>query len=92
MTKDKLKTELKDLIISSCKLDMKPDEILDDSQLVQAGLELDSIEALQVLVALEEKYDIEVVDTDAQERHILANVNKLTDFIWEKVYENSPSS
>ena len=88
MTKDELKPELKQLIIDACKLDMEPKDMIDSDPLVQTGLGLDSIEALQVLVELEVKYGIEITDTGAQEKRVLESVDKLTDFIWGELNEN----
>ena len=51
---DDLVLELKKLIINTLKLeDMNPDDIEDDAPLFGEGLGLDSIDALELVVALE---------------------------------------
>ncbi len=54
---DDLVLELKKLIIATLKLeDVTPEDIEDDGQLFGTGLGLDSIDALELVVALEKTY------------------------------------
>lgn len=54
--------EIKELIISSLKLDKTPDEIEDSAQLFGGGLGLDSIDALELAVAIERSYRVTIPD------------------------------
>lgn len=59
--------ELKQLIIDSLELeDMTVDDIAADEPLFDEGLGLDSIDALELGVALKNKYGISVKDEDEE--------------------------
>ena len=69
------------MIIDSSGLDdVEPEEILDDQPLFVEGLGLDSIDALELSVALEASYGINISDTDTA-RAAFASINTLTDFV-----------
>jgi acyl carrier protein len=60
---DDLRNEIKELIISSLNLeDMTPEQIADDAPLFQEGLGLDSIDALELAVAIERKFKVTIPD------------------------------
>ena len=77
-----LEQELKVLIIESLDLeDMTPDEIDSDETLFVEGLGLDSIDALELGLALQKKYNIKV-DSDAEEtRQHFKSVKTLAELI-----------
>lgn len=78
---DDLKLELKKLIIKAANLeDVEPDEIEDDQPLFVEGLGLDSIDALELSVALEADYGINISDTDTA-RAAFASIDTLADFV-----------
>ena len=62
MTQSSFVHEIKELIITSLKLDRKPEEIADDAPLFGAGLGLDSIDALELAVAIERAYRVTIPD------------------------------
>lgn len=81
MEKAALANELKELIIKSLKLeDVKPDEIDLDAPLFGTGLGLDSIDALELLVAVEKKYGVRIPDEDVG-KEAFASVNALAAYI-----------
>jgi acyl carrier protein len=60
---DQFITEIKQLIIDALRIEgMTPDEIDADSPLFGEGLGLDSIDALQLVVAMEKSYGVVVPD------------------------------
>ena len=78
---DQLKHELKDLIIVTLKLeDVAPDGIEDGSPLFGEGLGLDSIDALELTVALEKRYKLSIPD-EAVGKQAFASVNALAAFV-----------
>ena len=79
---EKLKGEIKNLIISSMKLDVTPDQIEDGAPLFQSGLGLDSIDALELVVLVEERFNVTIPDEDVGKR-AFASVSALADFILE---------
>ena len=60
-------TELKQLIIEALNLEgMQPDEIADDMPLFGEGLGLDSVDALELVVAMEKHYDMKIKSDEIQ--------------------------
>ena len=56
---DKLMSDLKSQIIAQLNLqDIKPEDIADDQPLFAEGLGLDSIDALELIVLLQQNYKI----------------------------------
>ncbi|MFA5180050.1 MAG: phosphopantetheine-binding protein [Syntrophales bacterium] len=79
---DRLKTELKKLIVEECDLTVNPGEIGDDEPLFgrEAKIALDSIDALQISIALEKKYKITITDSK-ETRRMMRSINTFADFI-----------
>lgn len=74
---DQIKKELKALLVQNLMLTMPPDEIADDLALFGAGgLGLDSVDALQLVVALDKTYGLKIPDAEAA-RTMLANVTAI---------------
>jgi len=79
-----LKEELKNLIIKTLRLDtITPGEILDEAPLFGEGLGLDSIDALELVVALEKSYDV-VIENEDVGKTAFASIEALADFILQK--------
>jgi acyl carrier protein len=80
---DQLRREIKELIISSLNLEgMSPDEIVDDAPLFQEGLGLDSIDALELAVAIERRYRVTIPD-EAVGKKVFRSVSALADYVAE---------
>jgi acyl carrier protein len=73
--------ELKKLIINTLKLeDIAPGDIEDDAPLFGEGLGLDSIDALELVVALEKTYNVFIPDSEVGKK-VFRSVNALADFV-----------
>jgi len=73
--------ELKAKIIESLRLeDVTPDQIQDDAPLFNAGLGLDSIDALELVAMLEKDYGIVIKDFE-EGRPAFQSVQTLARFI-----------
>ena len=78
---DALRSRLKHLIVETLKLDdVTPDSIADDEPLIGAGLSLDSIDALELVVRLEKEFGIKISSSE-ESRMALASIAALADFI-----------
>jgi acyl carrier protein len=77
-----LEHELKQLIIDTLALeDLNIDEFDSQVALFNGGYELDSIDALELGLAIRKKYDVKIdTETDDVEK-IFASVAKLAEFI-----------
>ena len=78
---DPLKTKLKQLIVTTLKLeDVKPEELADDEPLIGSGLNLDSIDALELVVTLEKEFGVKIASSE-ESRQALASIAHLAEFI-----------
>jgi acyl carrier protein len=76
-----LKQEIKVLIIEATQIpEVAPEDIIDDAPLFGEGLSLDSIDSLEIVLALQNKYGVMINDQNLA-RVILQSVNTITDFI-----------
>lgn len=74
-------TDLKQLIVESLHLDgVTPDSFADDAPLFGEGLGLDSVDALELVVAIEKKYGIKVQSQDVG-REAFASAAALAEFV-----------
>lgn len=77
---DDLKLELKKLIIEECDKDISPDDIADDAQLVGGDLDIDSLDVLQICMAIKTTYGVRIEGSN-QARKILKNILTLSDYV-----------
>jgi acyl carrier protein len=73
---DDLKRALKLMIVTECDKDVAPDSIGDDELLIGGPLELDSLDALQICLAVKDRYDVRI-ENGPEARRALASVNAL---------------
>ena len=79
-----LKKEIKCLIIETLYLeDINPDEIEDNAPLFVEGLELDSIDALEIGVALQKKYQIKLNPKEEDLKKHFYSVQTIANYIKE---------
>lgn len=73
--------DLKKALIEGLVLeDIEPCDIADDDALFNEGLGLDSVDAIELVVILENNYGIKFKDMD-EARAVFASVQVLTDYI-----------
>jgi acyl carrier protein len=81
MERDQLKQRLKVLIVEGLKLeDKRPEDIDDTAPIFVEGLGLDSIDALELVVLVEDNFRVTIPDEDVGQR-AFASIDALTDFI-----------
>ena len=72
-----LKTQIKHLLVENLMLQSKAEEIADDLPLFGPGsLGLDSVDALQLVVALDKNYGLKIPDPEAAKK-VLQSVNTI---------------
>jgi acyl carrier protein len=80
-----LKDRIKNLLVENLMLQVTPAEIGDDTPLFgPGGLGLDSVDALQIVVALDKTFGLKIADPAAA-KQILQNVNTITDAVQQKL-------
>lgn len=86
MSKDLLQ-EVKELIITELEIeDVSVEEISDDEPIFGGALGLDSIDALEIGVAIQKKYGIKLRGkSDEKVQSYFASIRSLADFIAENI-------
>ncbi len=88
MTREEVTQKVKELIIERLNLDITPENIESDAPIFlgsevegsKKGLGLDSVDALELVVGLNNEFDITITDEDMA---IFESVDKITDFVLE---------
>jgi len=76
-----VRQQLKELMVSELNLEGKtPADIDDDGPLFGSGLALDSLDALQLAMSVEERFGVKIPE-GPEARPIFASVNALVDHI-----------
>ena len=79
---DELEREIKSLIVDSLDLEgVSPEEIDSSAPLFGTGLGLDSIDALELGVAMKKKYNISFSSEDKENRKHFASVRALAEYV-----------
>jgi acyl carrier protein len=82
MSANELESELKELIVEALMLeDVSADEIESDQPLFGDGLGLDSIDALELAMAVDKKYGVRIKADDEQNRQIFSSVKSLAAYV-----------
>ena len=81
MDRETLKRRLKELLVSGLRLqDTEPASIADDQPIFVEGLGLDSIDALELVVLIEEQFGIAIPDEEVG-KNAFASIAALAEFI-----------
>lgn len=80
---EQLRTDLKNQIIEALNLNhLKPEDIADDQPLFVKGLGLDSIDALELIVLLQQHYNIKIANPQEGPK-IFQSINTMAEYITE---------
>ncbi len=81
MPEDNLREAIKEMMVENLMLKVPKEEIGDDLPLFgAAGLGLDSIDALELVVSLEKRFGVSVPNSETA-RQALATVNSIHDYV-----------
>jgi acyl carrier protein len=75
-----LKQALKTLIVKECDKDVAPSSIGDEEQLIGGPMALDSLDALQICLAVKDRYGVRIEGSVSAQR-ALKNINSLAETI-----------
>jgi acyl carrier protein len=79
-----LKNRLKEIIVETLNLeDVSVEDIKDAEPLIGGGLDLDSIDALELVVAIEKKFGIKITSSEESKR-AFSSLSDLANYIKEK--------
>ncbi len=83
-----IENEVKELIIKALELeDISPSDIEDEAPLFIEGLGLDSIDALELGMALKKKYNLKMGSDKEENKKYFYSVKTLADYIRSNVGE-----
>jgi acyl carrier protein len=81
MNREELKRNLKNLLIDGLRLqDIRPEDIQDGAPIFVEGLGLDSVDALELVVLVEERFNIQIPDEDVG-KQAFASIDALTEYV-----------
>ena len=79
---DPLNERLKHLIVETLHLeDIAPAQIEDTAPLIGSGLSLDSIDALELALAISKAYGVQLRSEDKENRRVFASLRALSEYI-----------
>lgn len=89
MDNENLNSRIKEMLVSSLMLKVSPSEILDDTPLFSPeGLALDSIDALELAVALEKNFGVPTPNAEVA-RKAFVSVNSIAGHIRQGATQSS---
>ena len=80
MNRDSLRGEVKELLATGLRLQVGPGDIPDDEPIFGGPLGLDSIDALELVVLVEDRFQVSIPDEEVG-RRAFGSINALVDFI-----------
>ncbi len=80
MERGQIVERARQLVVSGLRLEIDPAGIIEDAPIFGEGLGLDSIDALELVVLVEEEFGVAVPDEDAA-RRAFASLGALADYI-----------
>src|ERR1044072_3794287 len=89
MDRNELKRTLKNLLVDGLRLqDVRAEDIEDGAPIFVEGLGLDSVDALELVVLVEERYNIQIPDEDVGKR-AFAWLGRLSDYVSTELAKSS---
>lgn len=79
-SREQIKSALKRMIVEECDKDVPPADISDDEILIGGPLDLDSLDALQICIAVQNAYGVRI-QAGPQARRALRSIDTLADTI-----------
>lgn len=83
MKKQEIINKLKDLIVYELDINVKKEELSDDSPLLEGGIGLDSISIVNLIVLIEKNFNIRFQDEEIT-MDLFSDLNTLASFIESK--------
>lgn len=83
MKKQEIITKLKDLIVYELDINVKREELSDDSPLLEGGIGLDSISIVNLIVLIEKNFNIRFQDEEIT-MDLFSDLDTLSSFIESK--------
>ena len=69
---------IKEELVERLELDISPEDIDDDVYLFGGGLQLDSIDSMEIIIGMQARFNVEIPEGDMSS---LRTINTLADFV-----------
>ena len=69
---------IKDELVERLELEVEPEDIDDDTFLFGGGLQLDSIDSMEIIIGMQARFDVMIEEDDVEP---LRTINTLADFV-----------
>ena len=91
MSDDQLKGEIKELLVEVCFLDISPNDITNDGNLMDDPYNVESFNLLEISVHLEEKYEIAFAEEDLS-LDLFQNIDSIAAYVKGKMAAEQAAS
>jgi acyl carrier protein len=82
--KKNINSRIRKVLFEKILSEVDPEEIQDDTPLIELGVGVDSVATLELLVALEFEFKISI-DEDAIGQNLLANIDSIAEYIVKRL-------
>lgn len=79
-----LNQRIKDLFVENLGLSLESNLIGDDQPIFGRGLELDSLDTLEIVVMIDEEFGVSISD---DQRAVFGSINRIADFVVDQLGE-----
>lgn len=79
-----IKSRVKKILINKLLHDLRPEDIKDDTPLIELGVGVDSVATLELIVALEEEFQISIDESEINPE-LLTSLLKISNFISDRI-------
>lgn len=82
--KDNINSRIRKVLIEKMLSEVDPEEIKDDTPLIELGVGVDSVATLELLVALESEFKISIDEEDINQ-NLLENIDSIAEYIGKRL-------
>jgi acyl carrier protein len=82
--KENINSRIRKVLIEKMLSEVDPEEIKDDTPLIELGVGVDSVATLELLVALESEFEISIDEEDI-DQNLLENIYSIAEYIGKRL-------
>ncbi|MGB7292624.1 MAG: acyl carrier protein [Thermodesulfobacteriota bacterium] len=82
--KENINSRIRKVLIEKMLSGVDPEEIKDDTPLIELGVGVDSVATLELIVALESEFKISIDEEDINQ-NLLENIDRIAEYIGKRL-------
>jgi acyl carrier protein len=82
--KENINSRIRKVLIEKMLSEVDPEEVRDDTPLIELGVGVDSVATLELLVALESEFNISIDEEDIN-RNLLESIDSIAEYISKRL-------